>query len=141
MLYEVITEGGGCVATLHPALLPAMVPDGLFRPVYRRRLSALEDSRCAFILYGMVRQPVNLLRGRNYFLLAKDDSEQEKTIYLTSSGNGQGDVSGRITSYNVCYTKLLRIEKRIGTVLVSQTEVKNFMLQKDLVITRTFGVV
>jgi hypothetical protein len=33
------------------------------------------------------------------------------------------------------------VEKGIGTVLVSQTEVKNFMLQKDVVITQTFGAV
>jgi len=33
------------------------------------------------------------------------------------------------------------IEKGIGTMLVSQTEVKNFMLQKDVVITQTAGSV
>ncbi len=89
-------KGGGCVATLHPTQLPAMVPAGLFRPVYRRRLSALEDSRCAFVLYGMIRQPENPLRGCNYFLLAENDSSQEETIYLTSAGNGQEGICGII---------------------------------------------
>lgn len=89
-------EGSGCVATLHPSRLPGMVPDGMFRPGYRRRLLALEDSSPAFILYGICREPRKLLHGRNFFLLAENGTGQEETIYLTSSESRDSDCSGLI---------------------------------------------
>ncbi len=86
----------GCVATLHPALLPGLVPEGVFRPVYRRRLLALEDSLPAFTLYGVCRKSNDLLHGRNIFLLGADDKGLEDTIYLTAADNGPARASGLV---------------------------------------------
>jgi len=89
-------ETRGCVATLHPALLPAMVPEGVFRPVYRRRLLALEDSLPAFTLYGVCRKSNNLLHGRNIFLLGNLENGLDDTIYLTAADNGPGSGNGLV---------------------------------------------
>ena len=89
-------ETRGCVATLHPSLLPAMVPEGVFRPIYRRRLLALGDSLPAFTLYAACGKPNNLLQGRNIFLLGNLENGLEDTIYLTSANNGSGSASGLV---------------------------------------------
>jgi len=59
----------------------------------------------------------------------------------------EGDVTVEAESYGSSPEDALLKAKReavstgIGTVLISQTEVKNFILQKDLVLTRTVGAV
>ncbi|WP_170232867.1 phytoene desaturase family protein [Desulfuromonas acetexigens] len=93
---ETVVETRGCVATLHPTLLPALLPEGVFRPIYRRRLLALEDSLPAFTLYGVCRKPNDLLRGRNIFLLGPLKKGLEDSIYLTAADNGPGSGSGLI---------------------------------------------
>ncbi|MEJ2200468.1 MAG: hypothetical protein P8X63_05585 [Desulfuromonadaceae bacterium] len=64
-----------------------------------------------------------------------------------ASQSPTGDISvdsegyGQTKEEALLLAKREAVEKGIGTVLVSQTEVKNFMLQKDVVITQTFGAV
>jgi len=59
----------------------------------------------------------------------------------------EGDVTVEAESYGTSREDALLKAKReavstgIGTVLISQTEVKNFILQKDFVLTRTVGAV
>jgi all-trans-retinol 13,14-reductase len=91
-----IVKTRGCVATLHPALLPGMVPEGVFRPIYRRRLLALEDSLPAFTLYGVCRKANSLLHGRNIFLLGNLENGLDDTIYLTAADNGPASGSGLV---------------------------------------------
>lgn len=72
-------------------------------------------------------------------------------VLLTSGAFGSqgptGDISvdsegyGNTKEEALLQAKREAVEKGIGTVLVSQTEVKNFILQKDVVITQTFGAV
>lgn len=58
-----------------------------------------------------------------------------------------GDITVEAESYGTSRDDALLKAKReavssgIGTVLISETEVKNFILQKDLVLTRTIGAV
>jgi len=59
----------------------------------------------------------------------------------------EGDITVDAESYGTSREDALLKAKReavstgIGTVLISQTEVKNFILQKDMVLTRTVGAV
>jgi all-trans-retinol 13,14-reductase len=59
----------GCIATLHPRLLLDLVPEGAFRPAYRKRLSLLEESAPAFLAFGVCAGPLPCLAGANRFLL------------------------------------------------------------------------
>lgn len=58
-----------------------------------------------------------------------------------------GDITVEAESYGISRDDALLKAKReavssgIGTVLISETEVKNFILQKDIVLTRTIGAV
>ncbi|OHB32455.1 MAG: hypothetical protein A2X84_08010 [Desulfuromonadaceae bacterium GWC2_58_13] len=69
------------------------------------------------------------------------------TPCLYASSGAGGDISVDAEGYGASkddaqlQAKREAIEKGIGTVLISQTEVNNFMLQKDLVITQSFGAV
>ncbi len=59
----------GCILTLHPRLLPRLVPDGVFRPVYKRRLQGLRETLSGFLLFGCSAGPLTTLQGRNLILL------------------------------------------------------------------------
>jgi all-trans-retinol 13,14-reductase len=59
---------GAVVATLHPALLLDLVPEGAFRPAYRKRLAHLEDTISAFLCFGVTSEPVPSLGKVNRFL-------------------------------------------------------------------------
>lgn len=64
-----IVDCRGIVATVHPALLPALLPKGALRPVYRRRLEELEDSLTAFIGYMVCERPVAALGRANLHVM------------------------------------------------------------------------
>ncbi|MCK4837587.1 MAG: hypothetical protein KAS94_02235 [Desulfobulbaceae bacterium] len=59
----------------------------------------------------------------------------------------EGDISVEADGYGISKNDALLQAKReavssgIGTFLISETEVKNFMLQKDMILTRTVGAV
>ncbi|HEY3307618.1 MAG TPA: NAD(P)/FAD-dependent oxidoreductase [Desulfuromonadaceae bacterium] len=67
----------GCVATLHPQLLLDLIPEGAFRPAYRRRLAALEETVSAFLAYAVCTEPLPSLAGTNLFLLKDAESIHE----------------------------------------------------------------
>jgi all-trans-retinol 13,14-reductase len=58
-----------CIATLHPRLLLDLVPEGVFRPAYRKRLTALEETTSAYLSYAVCDKPLPSLAGANRFLL------------------------------------------------------------------------
>jgi len=66
---------------------------------------------------------------------------------LAGMSTPAGDITVEAESYGVSRDDALLKAKReavssgIGTVLISETEVKNFILQKDIVLTRTIGAV
>jgi all-trans-retinol 13,14-reductase len=57
----------GCVYTGHPKFLLSLVPSGVFRPAYRKRLSELKESPSAVILYARCDDPVARLKGCNFY--------------------------------------------------------------------------
>lgn len=57
------------IATLHPRLLLDLAADGTFRPAYRKRLGALEETVSAFLCFAVSGNPLPSLAGANRFLL------------------------------------------------------------------------
>lgn len=57
------------IATLHPRALLELVPLGAFRPAYRKRLGALEETVSAFLCFAITEHPIPSLAGANRFLL------------------------------------------------------------------------
>lgn len=59
----------GVIATIHPALLTDLLPEGAFRPTYHRRLGELEESLTAVIGYAICEGIVPGLRRSNLYVL------------------------------------------------------------------------
>lgn len=62
-----IIECTGSIVTVHPNSLLEIVPDHTFRPAYRANLAKLEDTSSAIILFGICREPLEILRHTNIF--------------------------------------------------------------------------
>ena len=85
-------QASGCISTLHPQAMLKLLPASVFRPVYRRRLAALEESAGAEIVFlrcerqrgstpgvrcerqrgstlGVDSLPTHNFQGRNFFFL------------------------------------------------------------------------
>ncbi|MBJ6798589.1 phytoene desaturase family protein [Geomonas propionica] len=55
------------IATVHPQLLLDLVPEGAFRPVYRKRLASLEETVSAVLCFATCDAPLPALSGSNRF--------------------------------------------------------------------------
>ncbi|MDY0212889.1 MAG: NAD(P)/FAD-dependent oxidoreductase [Desulfuromonadaceae bacterium] len=80
---QIITQAGGVsgiclsdgtriqvseiVASMNPALLPQMLPDGAVRPAYLKRLRNLRQTSSAYVLFAACSNPVQMLHGCNLF--------------------------------------------------------------------------
>jgi len=68
-----ILESNHCITTLHPQILLQIVPDHLFRPVYKKRLRTFEETPSAFMLFGLCEPPIEILKKRNFFICPNTD--------------------------------------------------------------------
>jgi all-trans-retinol 13,14-reductase len=76
----------GCVATVHPRILLELLPEGVFRPAYRKRLMALEETLSACLLFGMGSGPAFArLRQGNLFLIEEPETVGNLTGLLPES--------------------------------------------------------
>jgi all-trans-retinol 13,14-reductase len=57
-----------CISTVHPLQLLSLVPASAFRPIYRKRLEALEDTCSAVIVYAESDQTLESLDRNNILL-------------------------------------------------------------------------
>lgn len=81
------------IATCNPALLPAMLPAGVLRPAYRKRLEQLRQTPSALILYARCVSPTPLLWRRNMFVCPQagtlqvglDRPLEERPMYLAGA--------------------------------------------------------
>ena len=81
------------IATCNPTLVPAMLPAGVLRPAYRKRLEQLKQTPSALILYARCVTPTPLLRGKNLFVcpqpgtlqVALDRPLEERPMYLAGA--------------------------------------------------------
>lgn len=85
-------EGRGCIATVHPQRLLDLVPDGVFRSVYRGRLARLEDTLSAFLAFAVSDRPLPSLAGANRFLFPDHRAIHE--IGKRGAGDGPLYLSG-----------------------------------------------
>ncbi|OQY25543.1 MAG: hypothetical protein B6I37_00690 [Desulfobacteraceae bacterium 4572_35.2] len=97
------------ISTIHPHYTLNCLPDRVFRPIYRKRLSSLDESMSACVLFARCRQPLEVLRGRNLYLLSASatsppiqqqhqqygrGSVDEKLLYVTSANAASGSDCG-----------------------------------------------
>jgi all-trans-retinol 13,14-reductase len=81
------------IATCNPALLPALLPAGVLRPAYRKRLEQLRQTPSALILYARCVVPTPLLWRRNMFVCPQSGTLQvgldrpleERPMYLAGA--------------------------------------------------------
>ncbi len=62
------------IATIHPRYVLDLVPEGSFRPAYRKRLGNLEDTVSAFVCFATSKKPIPALAGANRFLIPDPES-------------------------------------------------------------------
>ncbi len=85
------------VATLNPALLPQLLPNGVLRPAYLKRLKSLRQTASAYILFAKSRKPLGSLQFSNLFVqpqaglfdpVAKRELAQ-RSYYLAAADQGR----------------------------------------------------
>lgn len=93
----------GCIATLHPGKLAAMLPQGVFRQNYLRRLTELEETPSAYMLFGRLDNPPKALLDRNFFILPRRNIDsyfqadmplEQRPVYISASHGGGSDAGG-----------------------------------------------
>jgi len=87
------------ISSIHPRQTLNCLPDRVFRPIYRKRLSGLKESQSACILFARCRQPLHCLNGQNLYLLTDDslpitaqqsDYAEKKLLYVTQANAAAG---------------------------------------------------
>lgn len=68
-----VIETDQILSTIHPAKLLDLVPDGAFRPTFRRRLRELVDTPSAYMLFGISEKPLEILERSNLFVCPETD--------------------------------------------------------------------
>lgn len=71
------------IYTGHPSLLPPLIPSGLFRPVFNKRLLALQDTVSAHILFGISPQSIPTIQHKNLFICPDTNLEPAFTPYAS----------------------------------------------------------
>lgn len=93
------------IATLNPTLLPPLLPAGVLRPAYLKRLNNLRQTCSAYIVFARSAGSLEFLRGRNLFVqpqpgLFQASAEQpleQRAFYLTAADQGrEGPLTGVI---------------------------------------------
>lgn len=88
----------GCISTIHPRALLNLIPAGVFRPAYRKRLERLEESDGAYLLYVAMKEPVKMLSGRNLLLSTVGDISglnvkpriEQRPLFIAATDDGAG---------------------------------------------------
>jgi len=94
---EEVLECTGCVSTLHPHSLLALVPASLFRRSFVSRLKTLEETTSAYIVYGDWQSPRKYLERSNLILspgpgypLIRENGPVEERIFFISFPQKEG---------------------------------------------------
>jgi all-trans-retinol 13,14-reductase len=86
------------ISNVHPATTMGMIPEGKIRKFYRKRLTGLENTSGAFILYGVLKKHSFPYLNKNYFhyenggvLHPKAKSWPDNYYFYTPATSGSGD--------------------------------------------------
>ncbi len=82
-----------CVSTIHPKLLLALVPEGAFRRVYRRRIAALEETTSAHLLFLHCDGELPILDHSNLIFVPNGDAPELRGIHYLNRSKGSGEQS------------------------------------------------
>ena len=93
-----VIEAERCLVTTHPRQLLGLVPRGAFRPAFRHRVQALEDTCSGFLLYGRRPAGTPRLQGANLLLFAsataglqraasRPPRQRQRPMFLAASGD------------------------------------------------------
>ncbi|PLY02795.1 MAG: hypothetical protein C0623_03285 [Desulfuromonas sp.] len=104
------------VATINPALLPELLPEGLLRPAYRKRLSRLEQTCSAYIVFARSDRPISFLQQSNMFVQPQpglmaantDRPLNQRAYYLAAAAPDQGGAHGVIGIMPAAYDEVSR---------------------------------
>jgi len=94
------------IITCNPASLPAMVPEGALRPVYRKRLLGLRQTTSAYLLFAKAKGAENILNGRNLFIqpdaglvtMGAEASLTRRVAYLAMTEAGAGVAASSVVA-------------------------------------------
>ncbi len=84
------------IVTCNPASLPAMLPEGALRPVYRKRLQGLRQTPSAYLLFARAGGTERILNRRNLFIqpqaglmsTGEDAPLTRRSLYLARMESG-----------------------------------------------------
>ena len=103
------------VATLNPALLPQLLPEGVLRPAYLKRLNALRQTTSAYIVFAKSYRSLDFLRHSNLFvqpragIFISDENRplEERSFYLAAADQGPGgEINGLIGIVPASYAEV-----------------------------------
>jgi len=103
------------IATLNPTLLPQLLPKGVLRPAYLKRLNGLRQTPSAYIVYAKSGTSLEFLRGCNLFVQPEagifsytaTQSLEERPFYLAAADQGGGgDLNGLIGIIPASYAEV-----------------------------------
>jgi all-trans-retinol 13,14-reductase len=94
-----LLECHDCLVSTHPAHFLDIVPDGVLRPAFRKRVRALEETGSAFILYAEASQPVPVLHGTNLILgrshAAAGEDGDDWPLFIAANSSCAGPTAPR----------------------------------------------
>lgn len=133
-----ILECRGCISTVHPQTLLQLVPSGLFRSVYSKRLDGLKESASGLILYAESVAPIEFLDGANFYLAEHPEaffkpmsgSLQQRPIFLSAARRVSADSQPQ-GFFSICLT--LPEFSRQGSSGVSWHGAENYWQAKERV--------
>ena len=105
------------IVTLNPALLPGLLPPGVLRPAYLKRLNNLRQTCSAYIVSARSAGSLEFLRGRNLFFQPQpglfptcaDLPLEQRAFYLAGADQGQqGPIRGVI---GIVPTQFVEVER------------------------------
>jgi len=130
------------IATLNPALLPALLPQGGLRPAYLKRLNNLRQSTSAYIVFGRSESSLEFLRRRNLFVLQQpgilpmtaEQPLEQRPFYLAGADQGgSGPINGVIAIFPAPFEEMSRWEalggKRSGDYRRWKERLSNRLLE------------
>jgi len=134
---EILAEN--VVVTLNPTLLPQLLPPGVLRPAYLKRLKNLRQTPSAYIVFAKSHKSLEFLRRRNLFvqsragIFAADTHRplEERAFYLTAADQGRkGDINGLIGIVPARYTEVA------GGNTVGRRRSADYAVQKEQISVR-----
>ncbi len=126
----------GCISTVHPLELMKIAPEQVFRPAYRKRLSELQDTPSACILYAVCSSPVEKLEGSNIFLFPTPDFDfmtgdkpvNMRPMYITAAGERTGRQS---ENGFIAICPISAVQARVFLDPISQERSDNYQAVKE----------